>query len=142
MVYNFVASTPYLDLALVRLPVLSKYSSEFYRFKLSKRYLFKYACSLGILLIIGLSTSLVPLERNPNIPAVWRTEVIIKLSFLILLVFNICAIWFVRLETKLLRYIVIDFAFCVVMCSYQVRHDFYVINNLNKISCRANNFSC
>ena len=65
MVYNFAASTCYLDLALIRLPLLSKYSTDFYKFKLSKRYLFKYACSLGILMRVkNLKNSEIKVSKN------------------------------------------------------------------------------
>mgnify|MGYP000514099494 CR=1 FL=1 len=66
------------------------------------------------------SASLMPLDRDPNLPNVWRNELIFKISFIILLLFNVFAIWFVPLETKLLRYLMVDFGFCIAMCSYQL----------------------
>ena len=118
MVYNYLAATSIIDELLIKVakrwnfdPAINHYN---FGDTSSREKIYIQASGLLIPILIAIFTAYLPVER------LWRTEIIIKSTFAVILIANMSSVWFLRIETTILRYIVNDFLFLGYILSYQL----------------------
>ena len=117
LVYNFIAATTLIDDVLLSVARKRNWGVQINTFNFNKhprRFKYVHGAVLTFMTLVALICAYMPIDRS------WRTEIIIKSTFAVILIANMASVWLLRIETVVFRYIFNDFIFRTYICAYQV----------------------
>lgn len=117
LIYNFIAATTIIDDMLLGVARRRNWDVQINTFNFNQhpgRFKYIHAAILTLMTLIAMICAYMPIDRS------WRTEIIIKSTFAVILIVNMASVWLLRIETVVFRYIFNDFIFRCYICAYQI----------------------